>query len=513
MGTPVAMHIADANGLEVNVSTSRMQTLLRQRGLQTSQLRDARNTQQMRSLHPNHVHQIDPSLCLIYYMGGKQRMMRDDEFYKNKLDNIAKLKLKVWRYVRYDHFSGALDVRYFEAAGENQAVLFDFLMYTWGKQPNRLSHGIPRLLYWDKGSANTSAAVCRLLDALGVEHEAHAAGHAWATGGVEVGNNIVETQFECRLRFEPVETCEQLNAAAEKWVRDYNANAMAHIDARVRRPAGRFVRDALWHGIRTEQLIALPERSVCQWFMAGKDATRKVNNLAISFAHPETKQSTRYCLKPWADKLYKGQEVLVTPLLMQDGAVRITIEQLGREPLVVQVQPDIDFDAAGRHASATEFGQRSTMPDDASVQATKQLAQAAYGADATLEEAETKRRKNVKPFAHLNDGKGVVAHSMLGTKELPIPLPRKAQTLDTPEIAAAVTPTLAPISVTAAALQLRGLLGRNLSPEENQWLRRSYPDGVPPENIDAIVTSLRNDALPQQATGTDHARSNLKVVQ
>ena len=55
MGTPVAMSIAAANGLDINVSGSRLQTLLRQHGMQPGQLRDARNTQQMRSEHPNHV--------------------------------------------------------------------------------------------------------------------------------------------------------------------------------------------------------------------------------------------------------------------------------------------------------------------------------------------------------------------------------------------------------------------------------------------------------------------------
>ena len=513
MGTPVAMSIAAANGLDINVSGSRLQTLLRQHGMQPGQLRDARNTQQMRSEHPNHVHQIDPSLCLIYYMGGKQRVMRDDEFYKNKLDAVARIKLKVWRYVRVDHFSGAIDIRYFEAAGENQAVLFDFLMHTWGRHATRLSHGLPRLLLWDKGSANTSHGIQRLLDALGVQHETHAAGHAWAKGGVEVANNIVETQFESRLRFEPVESVEELNAAAEAWVRDYNANAIAHVDARVHRPGGDFVRDDLWHGIRAEQLVALPERSVCLWFLAGKDATRKVNNLRISFAHPELERPGQYDLRAWADQLYKGQEVTVTPLLLKGGAVRVSIERLGREPLLVEVMPEVDFDQAGRPMSATVFGERSAMPHDASVATAKQLVQAAYGDGTSLEDAEAKRRTNTRPFAHLNDGKGVVAHSHLGTEELPTRLQRQAQELDTPAIAAArTTPQLAPITVTAAAMQLRGMLGRNLEAEEHKWLRSQYAEGVPPEAMDGIAARLRGDDLADQATGTHNVRPFLKVV-
>ena len=514
MGTPVAMNIAAANGLDINVSPSRLQTLLRQRHMQPGQLRDARNTQQMRSEHPNHVHQIDPSLCLIYYMGGKQQLMRDDEFYKNKLDAVSKIKLKVWRYVRVDHYSGTIDVRYFEAAGENQAVLFEFLMWTWGQQTQRLSHGLPRLLLWDKGSANTSHGIQRLLDALGVQHETHGAGHAWAKGAVEVANNIVETQFESRLRFEPVESVEQLNAAAEAWVRDYNANAIQHVDARVHRPGGAYVRDDLWHGIRAEQLVALPEHSVCQWFLAGKDATRKVRDLRISFAHPELSQPGQYDLRPWADALYKGQEVTVTPLLLKGGAVRVTIERLGREPLLVEVLPEVDFDQAGRPMSATVFGERSSMPHDATVATAKHLVQAAYGDGTSLDDAEAKRRANAKPFAHLNDGKGIVAHSNLGKQELPTRLQRQAQELDTPAIAAArTTPELAPMNVVTASLRVRGLLGRNLLPEENAWLRKQYADDkVPVEHIDSIAARLRGDDLDGQATGTHHVRPFLKVL-
>lgn len=114
---------------------------------------------------------------------------------------MEKVKLKVWRYVRYDHASGAIDVRYFEAAGENQHSLFEFLQHTWGKHEQRLSHGVPEILLWDKGSANaTSTGVKRLLDALGVQHETHAAHHAWVKGGVESGNWIVERHFEAVSR-------------------------------------------------------------------------------------------------------------------------------------------------------------------------------------------------------------------------------------------------------------------------------------------------------------------------
>ena len=45
-------------------------------------------------------------------------------------------------------------------------------------------------------------------------------------GGVEGANNLVETQFESRLRFDPVHSVDQLNAAASAWAEAFNANAI-----------------------------------------------------------------------------------------------------------------------------------------------------------------------------------------------------------------------------------------------------------------------------------------------
>ena len=516
--TAVAMNVADANGFEVNVSASRINTLLRQNRMDAKAQVKARNHGELRSLYPNHVHQIDPSLCLVFYLGGKQRIMTVEQFNKNKPTSMDKVKLKVWRYVRYDHASGTLDVRYFEAAGENQNVLFEFLMWTWGKQPHRQSYGIPAILLWDKGSANTSAAVCRLLDALGVQHQTHATHHAWVKGGVENGNNIVETHFESRLRDEPVDNIEQLNAAAQNWVRDYNANAIKFVDCRVRRMDGKaHVRDDLWQHIQAGQLITLPERKVCAWFMHGRIETRTVTNCRVSFAHPQCDGSQSYDLKQWAEFLANGEKVKVTPLLLGTscdvvGAIRVEIERLAAEPLIVEVSPTIDFDAFGRPTSAPVIGaEYRSAPDTAATIAAKQIAQTAYGV-ATLDEAEAKKRDNARPFAHLNGGKGAVAHSHLGKEDLPIRMPRPAQTLDTPAIAAAQTAQVDTVRLThtQAAIQLKQMLGRNLTTDEYTWMRHRYADGIYEAELSTIARHYRGE-VTEQATGT-HSNAKFKVL-
>ncbi|MCP3704747.1 MAG: transposase family protein, partial [Alteromonas sp.] len=206
-------------------SASTVRKLLREQNATARMLNQSTAHVQLRSLYPNHVHQVDPSLCLIYYPpGGKkgrvQRFMSDDEFYKNKPENLEKIKnLRVWRYVLTDHYSGAVRVRYYESAGETMANLYDFLLWCWGlhndeKCPMR---GLPDILVMDKGSANTAGAVIRALDALSVDVIDHEVGRARAKGQVENANNLVEKLFESRLMFEPVNSVAELNERVIAW--------------------------------------------------------------------------------------------------------------------------------------------------------------------------------------------------------------------------------------------------------------------------------------------------------
>jgi hypothetical protein len=494
--TGVAMNIADANGLVINVGASQINRILRSRKLDTASQAAARNHIGLRSLYPNHVHQIDPSLCLIYYVGNKQLMMTEAEFNKNKPAAMEKVKLKVWRYVRYDHASGSLDVRYFEAAGENQRSLFEFLLWTWGEQPNRVSHGRPTQLLWDKGSANTSGAICRLLDALGVEHDTHATHHAWVKGGVENGNRIVEMHFESRLRDQPVNSVEELNASSELWVRDYNANAIKFVDSRIQRDSGeKLVRDDLWSLIlRTpEHLVKMPERKVCSWFLTGKDATRHIRNNLITYVHPELGSSKTYDLSQWAEFYSQNDKVKVSPLLLTEGTVRVEIEQFGKAPLVVQVSPAKNFDAFGRRTDGTavfgEHYQRATHT--VAEQASKTIAQAAYG-NVNLDDAEALLRKNVRPFQQFNDGKGVVAHSHLGQGELPTRLLPTAQEIDTPDMTAArdTQPELERKNITQMMIWLHRQLRDDFDSSIRTDLEKRFPNGATEPELELVLADL-----------------------
>lgn len=493
MPTGVAMNILSRNGIEITVSKARYNAIMRERNLDVDSIIASRSHIRTRPDHVNQVYQVDPSLCVIYYMGGKQRIMRDEEFYKNKLENYAKIKLKVWRYVRWEQASSSIDVRYFEAAGENQQSLFEFLHYTMSKQPHRLSYGVPDTLEMDKGSANTSHGILNWMEAMGVQVITHATGRSWAKGGVENANWLVETQFESRLKFEPVDSVEQLNASAANWVRDYNANAIEHVDCRVKRASGEpMVRDELWQLIlRTPQhLVEVPPIEVCKWFLHAAEATRDVkSNYLISYVHPEIKKSRQYDLRPWAEYLHRGMTVKVCALLLKDGALRVEIPRIGGEPLRVEVQPDSAFDEFGNSMAAQVKGEYSRAPQSLTEAADLRLAQAAWGADATRDSAEQSRAKQAKPFAHLNDGKGLVAHSHLGQADLPQRLLPQAQALDTEQVRAARASRteFPPLSL----IEFAKVMGADWKREFAEIVVQRYPDKrIPASDVDALKDRL-----------------------
>ncbi len=254
MSVENARSIMIQNGFDVPISARQLSGLLRTRTLSTESTSKPSPHQRMRSEHPNQVHFADPSVALMYFApNGKQKFLRDDEVYKNKPFLEGRENLKCWRYVLTDHYSGSICVRYYAAAGENSANMYDFLLYAWGKKKDPLYnfHGLPELLIWDCGSANISKPVTNALKALRVETRPHLPGNPRAKGQVENANNIVECQFESLLHLEEVGSMEELNDAAERWCAAFNANKLEHRDTRITR-AGRKIgsRTMIWNWIK-----------------------------------------------------------------------------------------------------------------------------------------------------------------------------------------------------------------------------------------------------------------------
>lgn len=493
--TTTGRGVMQANGIDLGVSTSQLNRLMRDRRMDVKAQRHAAPVQHLRAPYPNHTHEVDPSLCLVYYLHDRQYIMRDREFYKNKLENYARVKFKVFRYVLYDRASGLLVPWYCEAMGEDQHHLFEFLMYAWGQRDGRAFHGVPRCLLWDKGSANQSGAIKNLLTSLGVTPLDHQAGNARAKGGVEGGNNIVETQFESRLRFEPVADVAQLNAAALAWANAFNANRLPGQDTRLRRSGiAPIARYDLWQRITAEQLRLLPPVDVCRALMASAAEQRVVRpDLSIQYRHPGAKASALYSLLG-LDGINVGDRVEVRALVYGHDAIQIQAPRYDGDMLTYRVEPETGFDAFGQQLDAAEIGSEyKQSPHTDAQRAAGAMDELAY----PNEDAKAARDRKVTPF----DGR-IAAHSYLHDVEMPTYLPRRGTDIATPEHAqAAAAPQI--VDAVTAMLRIVDGIKRHLTTEEHAFLAQRYAAGVPEDQIDALIEQFLHphQPAPIQAAG------------
>ncbi|HSH71567.1 MAG TPA: hypothetical protein VK974_00795 [Methylophilaceae bacterium] len=493
MQIPNAVSVLSQNGREINVSNGRMSALLRDRNLHLGAQRLATAAQPTQSLHPNHVHQVDPSLCLLYYLpNGQQHIIRDDQLYKNKLETVAKIKLKIWRYVLTDHNSATIIVRYYQSAGESQANLYDFLLYAWQKMEGRLFHGVPKILLWDKGSANTAGAIKNALHSLDVNAIEHMAGNPRAKGSVENGNNLVECLFESRLRYEPVENVDQLNAAVEGWYNAYNSNTIPNYDSRLKRKymTSPQVRYGLWQMIRKEQLRLLPDIRLCRMLLSGTDVIRKVTQeLTVSYNHPVSQKREHYDVSEISGIFIK-QEVKISPMVYGDGEVMITFSNYKGEETCQILKPIQADGVTGFRMDAPVIGEEyKSQPDTVIETAGKAAQQQAYPGK-NQEEIEKAKSKNAVPFDGTFD-----AHSHLSKVASPAFMNKPGQMMNVPDRLHVESKILSLIETKVA---LRNRLGRAVTAAEDSMLRAAYPGGVKDDAIDEVLALLANaDTAPR----------------
>lgn len=490
MSVENARSIMLQNGFDVPISTRQLSELLKTRTLSTESTSKPSPHQRMRTEYPNQVHFADPSVALMYFApNGKQKFLRDDEVYKNKPFLEGRENLKCWRYVLTDHYSGTICVRYYAAAGENSANMYDFLLYAWGKKKDPLYnfHGLPELLIWDCGSANISKPVTNALKALRVETKPHLPGNPRAKGQVENANNIVECQFESLLHLEEVGSMEELNDAAERWCAAFNANQLEHRDTRITR-AGRKIgsRTMIWNWIKEEQLRELPDEEICrQIFTTGIQPRTVGGDLAINFVHPKNKAATRYSLSALPD-IMVGMTVNVQPILVSEEALAlVSYQDRTGEIVSFEVKP-IEYDRVGFDIAAPVFGQEyKSQPDTLIEKNTKALAEIAASDD-----------KTDVPFAKVTDGQGFKTHSLIHTQADPF---FKTQTGKQVEVAAG-TVEVHDILITPVEMAKRFKARAGFIPDGFiASLKKEFPDGVPSQLVDDLVTEYTADTAVKLA--------------
>lgn len=436
----------------------------------------------MQSLHPNHCWQIDASLCVLFYLPSKEKRGQNEltfmdaaEFYKNKPHNLERIVLdRVWRYVVYDHCSGCIFVWYV-FGGENSENLCETFIQAMQPKADRSRFpfcGVPKLVMLDPGAANTGYDFTSLCKQMGIRIQINKPGNARAKGGVENANNLVETQFEGWLKFKRIDSIEQLQNFAERW--------MVYFNSEREHSRHGMTRFSAWQKIKAEQLVLPPPAEYCRELVLSRPETRKVkSDLTISFN----------------GKVYDVREV---PFVMvdetltiaknpwQQGSVRVQrFDEDGRE--YWQEVPEVAFNDWGFRADAAVIGEEYKPHADTPAQTNKkELEKLAYGA-ATLEEVAAKRKKKALPFDGRLDPFAHQEQALANNKVAYLPKQGTQMDYNRMEVAEQVL----------SKVELAKLLKPRVEAEGGSWteaaktLLRLYPDGVAESQIEEVFNRLR----------------------
>lgn len=226
MPAATAIEIAEKNGIASGVSPNTYNAWLRQQSGSRRDQTAATPHVELRSLGPNHVHQVDFSLAINWKVTNNKPIY-EHLIYKNKLP--AEGVPRIWRLIVVDHATGAFHAHYSVSAGETVQALLEGLYYAWSeKKLNGESivrrhpfRGVPKILMADRGSTTKSGVTVALLNRLGVE--LNICEGARSKGAVEVAHRIWEEHFETRMRLHPPQSIEQLNDWAVQFAAHYCA--------------------------------------------------------------------------------------------------------------------------------------------------------------------------------------------------------------------------------------------------------------------------------------------------
>lgn len=431
----------------------------------------------MRSLHPNHVHQVDATPCVQYYLHDDGRVgIRDtDEEQLYKPEKMRKVKRHLIRYLLVDHFSGAFYVRYYYAAGENWHNLFDFLFsHAWREKPDWIREKypfahVPELLVWDAGSANQSAIIKRILDRLEVAHKPHLPGNPRGKGGVESMMWVWEQKFESLLRMEPATGLEDLNQKALDMCAFYNATKKL--------TRTEMTRMALWSIIKAENIRILPPLQVIQALAHSKPERRKVEgNLIVRYG------GLSYDLHN-IPGIARGEKIEITVNPYRHPDVTVMYEGKKYAATAIQYLPGIQ---GGFRADAVIWGEEHRAHRDTpAMKAGKEMDREATGAE-TQEEAQKAlaAKKPVQlhgglPFlGKLYEELEPISFIDRSSRAAEIPLTAQAEARDIPRL--------------KAAKWIKEELGSAWAPWMAQALKADYGDTVPEHDIPAIIERFQS---------------------
>ncbi|WP_040977404.1 DDE-type integrase/transposase/recombinase [Necropsobacter massiliensis] len=468
-------------------SASSIERALRNANMHPDQLLRPAPVVQMQSRHPNHVWQIDPSLCVLYYLketgkGNGLCIMEEGEFYKNKPSNVAKIEpQRVWRYVITDHASGVIYVEYVYGGETAENISETFINAIQPKADPKIEpfYGVPKILMFDRGSANTSKMFTHLLHQLDVKVEIPRTKNARAKGQVEKGNDIVERQFESGLRFMNVSGLTELNELAHRWMR--------HFNAKVKHSRHKLSRYQAWNRILNKDLIQPPSREICKELMLTSLAERVVSDkLEISFGN------YRYDVRnvPIARV---GEKVTVGKNPYRPNCVQVqcftqSFDENGKEvlkPYWVVLEP-IEVNEYGFRVDAAMIGEEYKSHKKTAFETHKEeLEQLAYGV--TNEDDLRRAKKANKP---LFNGE-IDPYKHIDEASLNWFIPKKGQEHELTTNARRVEQK--PVGLVECAKQLKTHFPQ-WNGKHYKQLATHFADGVPAELLE---TWLQDEKLPE----------------
>lgn len=487
-----ALEILSADGKAPKVSPATISRVMKQNMCHPKQLATPTAHTSQRSLHPNHVWQVDASVCVIFYLpkGGMQ-VMDEKKFYKNKPHNLKKIENeRVIRYVITDHFSGSIYVEYVSGSESSENLIQVFLNAIQLRGFQEPMHGVPFILYADKGCANTSGLFKNLMERLDVQFIAHATGNSRAKGQVENAQNIVETQFEGRFKFLNIENIEQLNDLAKRWRVDWNEHK---IHSRTKQ-----TRNKVWQSIAIHQLRKAPTMELCKELVSTVPVEKTVKgNLTISHSIKGYGQHD-YDLRH-IDGIYPKAKVQVVVNPYRSPCVDVITINTHGEQQVYTVEP-MQVDWVGFDVNAPVIGEQiQAMPNSEIDNQRNKVIKQAYGVDTLAQAEQAIEKKQVAYKGKLNVMADIDSHEQTDY------MPKGGEKLQTVAIEQAPQARkLAPLNIVQTAKAIRAEIGELWTAEHYQALQQQYPNGeVPQEDVPMIIQNILQPKPKFKIVGDD----------
>lgn len=471
-GVARAEYIDEVTGEIRPLSTSTIIRALRGYGLHPDQLSAPPPAIPLASRHPNHVWQIDSSLCVLYKMpsraGGRVEVLDGAEMYKNKLEHYRRVEhLLVQRYAITDHSSGVIFVHYL-LGGESVKNLIDAFVAASQPRDGYPFHGIPSMVMLDPGSANTAAAFKNLCAHLGVRVQVNKPKNPRAKGQVEQAHNLIECEFESGLNKLPAPiTCvDELNAHATRWMHWMNGSKLHSRHGETRYAA--------WQRITAEQLVFAPAAETMRTCAHAEPTRRVVSDLLqVSFEGKLFDVSS-------LPGVQNRAEVYVCKSAWRDDVLQVRMrDDEGRE--VMYQAPEVVKGDFGFVVGAPVIGEQYKRHADTPAQiARKELEQLATGAS-SVSEAEAARKARVAPF-----GGEINPYRQAEEYQPPAWLPKRGE-----QHALSARTEFPPLSLVEFA---KGM-GRDWSASFAAVVMQRYPDGK--------IPALDAESLKQRLLGGD----------